>query len=77
MKEITVFGSGCTKCVKTAESIAAIAQEKSVAIELKKETSAEAIMLAGIMRTPAVMVDGVVVHSGSIPHRDDIEQWLA
>lgn len=77
MKEIVVLGSGCTKCEKTADAIRTIAAELAIPVSLSKETSAEAIMLAGVMRTPAVMVDGQLVHSGSIPHRQDIEAWLS
>jgi len=28
------------------------------------------------MSTPAVIIDEVNVHSGSIPHRQEIELWL-
>ena len=45
-------------------------------IELEKVTDAETIMGYGVMRTPAVVLDEQVVHSGSIPHRTDIESWL-
>jgi hypothetical protein len=30
----------------------------------------------GVMSTPAVAVDGQVVHSGSIPNRAKITEWL-
>ncbi|PHQ87265.1 MAG: thioredoxin family protein, partial [Thalassobium sp.] len=30
----------------------------------------------GVMSTPAVVVDEVVVHSGSIPDRKKVESWL-
>ncbi|MDC8855838.1 thioredoxin family protein [Shewanella algae] len=76
MLNIKVLGSGCTKCTKTAESIAAIAKEKGVTIALVKETNPEIIMEYQVMSTPAVVVDGKLVHWGSIPHRDMIESWL-
>ena len=76
MKVIKVLGSGCSKCEKTAQSISTIAAEKQTEIELIKETSPEAMMSYGVMRTPAVVVDEQLVHSGSIPHREDIEGWL-
>ncbi len=76
MKVIKVLGSGCSKCEKTAQLISAIAAEKQTEIELIKETSPEAMMNYGVMRTPAVVVDEQLVHSGSIPHREDIESWL-
>jgi hypothetical protein len=43
---------------------------------LIKETSPEAMMNYSVMSTPAVVIDDQLVHSGSIPHRSDIEAWL-
>ncbi len=76
MKNIKVLGSGCTKCVKTAEAIEQIAKEMGVLISVEKESSPEAIMNYGVMSTPAVIINDQLVHSGSIPHRDEIESWL-
>lgn len=77
MKTIKVLGSGCSKCVKTAEIINKVAEELSTPIELIKVTDAEAIMGYAVMRTPAVVIDESVVHSGSIPTQDQIRNWLA
>lgn len=76
MKVIKVLGSGCAKCTKTADVIAKIAGELNVEISISKETDAEVIMGYGVMTTPAVVVDEALVHSGSIPHRADVEHWL-
>ncbi len=76
MKDIKVLGSGCAKCVKTAELIQTIADEKNISIQLSKETSPEVIMNFGVMSTPAVVVDNQVVHSGSIPDKAKIESWI-
>ncbi|OYY48214.1 MAG: thioredoxin family protein [Methylophilales bacterium 28-44-11] len=76
MKKFKVLGSGCAKCVKTAEMLERIAQELNVSVEVSKETNIEAIMGYGVMSTPAVVLDEVLVHSGSIPNRDKIENWL-
>ena len=76
MKVIKVLGSGCKKCEKTCETIQQVAAEKHVAINLIKETNPEQFLHYGVMRTPAVVVDEILVHSGSIPHKDQIEGWL-
>jgi len=76
MKTIKVLGSGCSKCTKTAASIQEIADELDIEVTVEKETNPEAIMAYGVMSTPAVVVDETLVHSGSIPHRTDIESWL-
>lgn len=76
MKKIKVLGTGCAKCTKTVEIISKIAKELNIAVQVVKETDPEVIMAYGVMSTPAVIVDEVNVHSGSIPHRQDIELWL-
>lgn len=76
MKQIKVLGSGCSKCVKTAELIKAIAAENEVPVNVEKETSAEVIMGYGVMSTPAVVIDEVVVHYGSIPDKKKIQSWF-
>ncbi|MBU1296126.1 MAG: thioredoxin family protein [Gammaproteobacteria bacterium] len=76
MKQVKVLGSGCSKCVKTAELIKAIAAENEVPVNVEKETSAEVIMSYGVMSTPAVVIDDVVVHYGSIPDKKKIQSWF-
>lgn len=76
MKEIKILGSGCSKCVKTAEFIQAVADDCGIPVSVVKETNPEIIMNYGVMSTPAVVVDDKVMHSGSIPDRKKVEEWL-
>ena len=76
MKTIKVLGSGCTKCSKTAELIEKLAAEQGVDVTVVKETDAEVIMAYGVMRTPAVVIDEELVHSGGIPAQNDVTAWL-
>ncbi|UTW01955.1 thioredoxin family protein [Amphritea atlantica] len=76
MKNIKVLGSGCSKCVKTAELIEKLAAELGVEAAVEKESDVQVIMGYGVMRTPAVVVDEQLVHSGSIPTQADITTWL-
>ncbi|MBN8447174.1 MAG: thioredoxin family protein [Gammaproteobacteria bacterium] len=76
MHQIKVLGMGCSKCAKTVESITRIAQELNVEIQIEKIEDPQQIIAYGVMSTPAVVMNNVVVHAGSIPHRDVIEQWL-
>ena len=54
-----------------------MAQAQGVAITLEKVEDMRAIMGYGVMRTPAVVVNGKVVHAGGIPARDSVAQWLS
>ncbi|MFT6087039.1 MAG: glutaredoxin [Glaciecola sp.] len=76
MKKIEVLGSGCTKCVKTAELIQGVANDCGVDVLIVKESNAEVMLKYGVMTTPAVVVDKQLMHSGSVPDRKKIESWL-
>ena len=77
MKQIKVLGSGCRNCEITAKVIGQAAQEAGVEIELEKVTDIAQIMDYGVMSTPGVVVDGVVVHSGGVPGPDQARAWVA
>jgi hypothetical protein len=76
MFTVQVLGSGCTKCTKTAEKITAYTQAKNISATVVKETSAEVIMQYGVMRTPAVIIDEKLVHSGGIPTTEQLDEWF-
>lgn len=76
MKTIEVLGTGCKKCVSTAEQMEAVARELGIEVDVKKVTDPAAIMSYQVMSTPAVAIDGKLVHSGSVPDRDRIEAML-
>ncbi|MEZ5503390.1 MAG: thioredoxin family protein [Halioglobus sp.] len=76
MKEIKVLGSGCAKCTKAAAFIQSVAAECGAPVNVVKETSPEVILSYGVMSTPAIVVDNVLMHSGSIPDRKKVEGWL-
>lgn len=76
MKQFKVLGSGCVKCSKIAEMITDISEEMGVDAIVKKDTDPQALLKFKVTKTPAVVIDGELVHSGSVPSRGDIEQWL-
>jgi small redox-active disulfide protein 2 len=76
MKDIKVLGSGCAKCTKTAEKLQQLAQEMNIEVTVSKQTDPQVIMEYGVMSTPAVVVDGQLVHSGSIPQTEQMKAWL-
>ena len=76
--DIKVLGTGCCgNCQTTFALIEQVAQARGVAVTLNKIEELRDIAGYGVMRTPAVVVDGKVVHAGGVPSRDKIEQWLA
>ena len=75
--DIKVLGTGCANCKKTVALIDQVARDRGVAIQLEKVEDMRVIMGYGVMSMPAVVIDGKVVHAGSLPGRDKVEQWLA
>jgi small redox-active disulfide protein 2 len=75
--EFQVLGMGCAKCSKTIEVIERIGAELGQPVSVSKVTDPATIMRLGVMTTPAVVRDGKVLHSGSIPSRAQVESWLA
>jgi small redox-active disulfide protein 2 len=76
MKTIKVLGSGCRNCEITANVIAQAAKEAGVAVEIDKVTDIAEILAFGVMSTPAVVIDGQVVHSGGVPGPDLVRAWV-
>lgn len=76
MKDIKVLGSGCANCQNTVHLIDEVAQAKGVAIALEKVEDMQRIVGYGVMSTPAVVIDGKVVHAGGVPARAKVESWF-
>ena len=76
--EVKVLGTGCCgSCNTTAALIEKIAHAKGVTIDLNKIEDIKEFAKFGVMATPAVVIDGKVVHSGGVPSSERVEQWLA
>ncbi len=76
MKQITIYGAGCEKCRQTETLIRRVVAELDIPAEIVKVSDLKEIALAGVLRTPAVAVDGVVKMAGRIPRETDIEDWV-
>ena len=69
--DIKIFGSGCAKCVKLAENAQAAVRELGLDYSVEKVTDLAAIVDAGVLTTPALVINGEVKSSGQVL---DIEQ---
>ena len=47
-----------------------------MAIKLEKVEDLPAIIGYGVMSTPGVVIDGVVVHAGGVPAKAKVEGWF-
>jgi len=76
MKNVKILGTGCANCKNTLALVEAVARDKGTPIVLEKVEDLPAIMGYGVMSTPGVVIDGVVVHSGGVPARSKVESWF-
>jgi small redox-active disulfide protein 2 len=76
MKDIKVLGTGCTKCKLTVKVIEEVAAQNGVQVNLQKVEELRDIMAFQVLSTPGVVIDGKVVHVGSVPSRDLVSSWL-
>lgn len=74
---IKVLGTGCANCNNTVKLIQATADEQNIAVHLVKVEEIAEIASYGIMSTPGVVINEQTVHSGSIPSKKAITEWLS
>ena len=76
-KDIKVLGTGCAKC-KTLEKVTLQAvEELGLNATVEKVEDMLTIMDYGVMVTPALVVDGVVVLKGKVPSVNELKALLA
>lgn len=73
---IKILGTGCANC-KKLEANAKLAVEKAgVSAEIEKVEDIKDIMSFGVMRTPAIVIDGKVKSFGKVSTVADIVKFI-
>ena len=72
MLNIKVLGSGCANCKRLETETRAALDAVGIPYELIKVTDYADIMAYGVMSTPALVINEIVVSSGRIPSRSRI-----
>ena len=73
---IQVLGVGCAKCAKLAALAEEAAKKVGVDYTFEKVADIEKIIAFDVIATPALVVDGKVKCSGSVPSVEQIEKIL-
>ena len=74
--KLKIYGSGCAKCNQLAANTEAAAKALRFSYELEKVTDMNGIIDAGIMHTPALVVDDEIIVEGRVPGVEEIQQKL-
>ena len=74
--KFTIYGSGCAKCNQLTANAEQAAKDNNLDYQIEKVTEMNAIIDAGIMRTPALAVDDEIVVEGKVASAADIERLI-
>ncbi len=77
MIKFQIYGSGCAKCITLGQHAEAAAQALGLNYELEKVKDMNAIIDAGVTRTPALAVDGEIKSTGKVLSVEEIKTLLS
>ena len=73
---IKIMGPGCPNCQKVAELVQSSVEELGVDAQIEKITDFQEIAKAGVLSTPAIVINGSVKCVGKVPSKNEILSWL-
>lgn len=73
---IRILGPGCVSCNNMQKLVFEIMAELGIAADILQIHDLDEIGRFGVMRTPALLINGVVKCAGRLPSRAQIEEWL-
>lgn len=74
---VEVLGPGCRRCEELARIVREVSDTAGIQVELRTVTDPSEIVRRGFfMRTPGLVVDGVVLAAGRVPNRRQLDGWL-
>jgi len=76
VRVIEVLGPGCNNCQRLEATIRDVVARTGIEAEIRHVTDYAEIASRGVMSTPGLVIDGVVVSAGRVPTREQVETWL-
>lgn len=73
---IKILGPGCPNCQKLEANTKQALEELKLEAKVEKITEIQDIMSYGIMSTPALVIDDVVLVAGMVPSAEQIKEAL-
>lgn len=74
--QIKVFGPGCPNCEHLTQRVYEVLSETGKEADVEHVTDIKAIAAAGILGTPALMINGKIKTSGVVPAKGQIRRWI-
>jgi len=74
--EIKILGTGCPKCKTLEKMTREVIEKNGIDATITKVEDIMEIMKFGVMSTPALVVNGIVVIKGRVPTADEIKKAI-
>jgi small redox-active disulfide protein 2 len=74
--EIKVLGTGCSKCKALEKIVINSLAELDINADVSKVEDIMKIIEYGVIRTPALVINGKVVISGYLPDKNEIKNLI-
>ena len=73
---IKILGTGCANCKRLEQLTISAVAELNLQADIQKVEDIKSIMSYGILSTPALVINEVVVSQGKIPVLSTLKHWL-
>ena len=77
MNKIQIYGPGCVKCNSLSELASQAVKELGWSVPVEKVSDPILFAVAGVLVTPALVVDGEVLISGKVPSVEELKKLLS
>jgi small redox-active disulfide protein 2 len=74
--EIKILGPGCPQCDQLEKTVMELLTQLKLPASLEHVRDTNEIVRYGVMFTPALMVNGKIVATGSVPPKEKIKKWV-
>ena len=74
--KLEILGTGCPKCKRLYERVQKAVNESGITAEVVKVDKMEDIIAYGVMKTPALAVDGEIVVVGRVPSLKELQSII-
>lgn len=75
--EILVLGPGCANCVTLDKRVRTAVEEMAIDAEVIKISDFAKIAEFGVMRTPALVINGKVIFYGKVPSVNELKDYIS
>jgi small redox-active disulfide protein 2 len=74
---IEILGPGCAQCDRLEQTVKQALSEMALPASVEHVTDIKEIAKYGVVRTPALIINGRMVHAGTVPQAKKIKEWLS